>query len=381
MKGFVVLSIITLVCLSQLSFRDIHYPASPTSADSLRSLYQRPLAQWPKPFIDAGVKWQEFKSLPETDTSYFSVMKRPEIVLGKMLFFDPMLSGSNQISCSSCHNPQTSWADKLSVSVGHDHQVGSRNTPSLLNVRARKTFFWDGRATTLEEQVKSPIEAHNEMAMNSNELPAKFSKIKAYRELFRNAYGTDEITFDHISKALASFQRTLQSRRSRFDKFIDGDHNSLSDQEIEGLHLFRTKARCMNCHNGQFLTDEDFHNIGLTYYKRKYEDLGRYTVTKNPGDVGKFRTPSLRDVLNTNPWMHNGLFDNITGVINMYNSGMQMNSPTPEEKKADPMHPVTDPLLKKLNLSKTEIQSIVAFLGSVTATQYKMQRPEKLPRD
>lgn len=136
----------------------------------------------------------------------------------------------------------------------------------------------------------------------------------------------------------------------------------------------------MNCHNGQFLTDDGFHNIGLTYYKRKYEDLGRYTVTKDPSDVGKFRTPSLRDVMNTNPWMHNGLFDNITGVINIYNSGMQMVSATAAKKAADPLYPVTDPLLKKLDLTREEIQSIVAFLQSVTATQYKMQRPDKLPR-
>ena len=137
----------------------------------------------------------------------------------------------------------------------------------------------------------------------------------------------------------------------------------------------------MNCHNGQFLTDEDFHNIGLTYYKRKYEDLGRYNVTKKAEDVGRFRTPSLRDVMHGGPWMHNGLFDNITGVINIYNSGMQMNTATPAQKAADPLYPVTDPLLQKLNLKKDEIQDIVSFLEAITATQYKMHRPEKLPRN
>jgi cytochrome c peroxidase len=183
-----------------------------------------------------------------------------------------------------------------------------------------------------------------------------------------------------VLNALASFQRTLTSRRSRFDEFLDGRHTALTDQELKGMHLFRTKARCMNCHNGQFLTDNSFHNIGLTYYKRKYEDLGRYMVTKNPDDVGKFRTPSLRDVMNTDPWMHNGLFDNIIGLLNIYNSGMQMNTPTPAQKAADPLYPVTDPLMKKLNLSKEEIQDIAAFLNSVTATKYRMARPEKLPR-
>ncbi|RZK75625.1 MAG: DUF4369 domain-containing protein, partial [Pedobacter sp.] len=117
--------------------------------------------------------------------------------------------------------------------------------------------------------------------------------VKAYKELVKNAYGTDKITFDHVAKALASFQRTLTSRRSRFDRFLDGEYKQLTDKEIEGLHLFRNKARCINCHNGQYFTDEQFHNIGLTYYKRKYEDLGRYNITKDPNDVGKFRTPSL----------------------------------------------------------------------------------------
>jgi len=136
----------------------------------------------------------------------------------------------------------------------------------------------------------------------------------------------------------------------------------------------------MNCHNGQYFTDEDFHNIGLTYYKRKYEDLGRYIITKDPKDVGKFRTPSLRDVMHTNPWMHNGLFDNIIGVINMYNSGMTMNNPRNPEQEADPMHPRIDPLMKKLDLTRDEIRQVAAFLESITATKYRMPRPEKLPR-
>lgn len=374
MKRFFILSIIFSLFVISTAFLNVNDP-------DLRALYSQSVQNWPKPTIDSGVKWSEFKSLPEVDKAYFALMEQPDVVLGKLLFFDPILSGSSQISCSSCHNPQTSWADKLSVPIGNDHLSGTRNTPSLLNVADRKSFFWDGRSATLEDQVINPIEAHNEMAMNSKELPKKLHQIKAYRELFKKAYGSDKITFDQVGKALASFQRTLKSRRSRFDKFLDGDYKALEDKEIEGLHLFRTKARCMNCHNGQFLTDEDFHNVGLTYYKRKYEDLGRYKVTNDPKDVGKFRTASLRDVMNTNPWMHNGLFDNMTGLLNLYNSGMQMNTATAAQKAADPLHPVTDPLMKKLNLTKDEIQSIAAFLEAITATQYKMQRPEKLPRD
>lgn len=347
---------------------------------SIRELYSRPVSEWPKPTIDSGVIWSEFKSLPRLDTSYFSLMEQPDVKLGKLLFFDPLLSGSNQISCSSCHNPQTSWGDHLTVPVGHDHQVGTRNTISLLNVQARKSMFWDGRAKNLEEQALFPIEAHHEMAMDLTKLIPKLKAIPGYRELFIEAYGDEDFSMPEVMKALAAFQRTLTSRRSRFDEFLDGKHNALTDQEIQGMHLFRTKARCMNCHNGQYLTDEDFHNIGLTYYKRKYEDLGRYEVTKNPADVGKFRTPSLRDVMNTAPWMHNGLFEDIIGLLNLYNSGMVMNNPKTPEQHADPMYPRTDPLLKELNLTKEEIQSIAAFLKAVTATKYRMNRPESLPR-
>lgn len=350
------------------------------SIDDLRILYSKPLSEWPKPTIDSNVVWAEFKPLPKLDSSYFSLMERADVKLGKILFFDPILSSSNQISCSSCHNPQTSWSDHLTVPTGHDHAQGTRNSISLLNVYARKSMFWDGRASSLEEQALFPIEAHHEMDMNLTQLIPKLKAIPGYRKMFEEAYGDEDFSMPEVMKALAAFERTLQSRRSRFDEFLDGKYTALTDQEIQGMHLFRTKARCMNCHNGQFLTDEDFHNIGLTYYKRKYEDLGRYEVTKNAADVGKFRTPSLRDVMNTNPWMHNGLFDNIIGLLNMYNSGMQMNNPKTEEQHADPMFPRTDPLLKALDLNKEEIRAIAAFLEATTATKYRMHRPESLPR-
>jgi cytochrome c peroxidase len=371
MKGF------SIVILSVFIFGSSFLPLQ---MEDLRSLYSRPVSEWPRPTIDSGVVWSEFTSLPRIDTSYFRKMAEPKIELGKMLFFDPILSGSGQISCSSCHNPQTSWADRVNVPVGHDHLEGPRNTPSLLNVHARKTLFWDGRVNSLEEQAISPIEAHHEMNMIADKLPLKIAQKKDYKALFAKAYGSEEITMDKVVGALADFQRTLTSRRSRFDEFVDGKYALLNDKEIKGLHLFRTKARCMNCHSGPMFTDEGFHNIGLTYYKRKYEDLGRFEITKDPEDVGKFRTPSLRDVMNSEPWMHNGLFGDMMGIINIYNSGMHMNDPTPAKKAADPLYPFADPLLKPLKLDLEEREALVAFLHAVTATQYKMKRPEQLPR-
>ncbi|GEP94136.1 cytochrome-c peroxidase [Chitinophaga cymbidii] len=341
--------------------------------DSLRALYERPVSEWPRPVIDSGVQWKELEPL-EPDTSLVTQLKDPQVDLGRILFFDPRLSGSKQISCSSCHDPDLSWGDGRRVSLGHDHLQGSRNTLSLLNVAIHKEFFWDGRAGSLEAQALSPIGAHHEMNMQPEVLPKTLREITGYAQLFKAAYGNDSINMDRIQRALAAFESTIRSRRSRFDLFMNGNYKRLSDEEIHGLHLFRTKARCMNCHNGQYMTDNQFHNIGLTYYKRKYEDLGRYHITGNPADVGRFRTPSLRDVMLTRPWMHNGLFDNIDGVINIYNSGMQMMKPKPGQEK-DSLFPRTDPLMQPLDLTPEEKKALVAFLHAITGVPYKMRRP------
>ncbi|KFF19224.1 cytochrome-c peroxidase [Chryseobacterium sp. JM1] len=340
--------------------------------------YKKPVKNWPAPSIDAGVNWKEFEAI-EWDSNYYDTQELPEVVLGKKLFFDPKLSASSQISCSSCHNPEMGWADRQEVALGHDHLQGKRNTQSLFNIADRTSYFWDGRAKTLEEQLVGPISAHNEMNMKPEKLAGKLSKLTEYRQLFKDVYQTDKITFDKIAKALAVFQKTIRSQPSRLDKFIKGDHKALSDKEIYGMHLFRTKARCMNCHNGKNLTDESFHNIGLTYYKREYEDLGLYHITKKAEDVGKFKTPSLRDLDYTAPWMHNGLMDDLYGVVSLYNSGMQMINPSPEEKKADPNFPVTDHLMKPLKLNEQEVDAVVAFLKSMSGSYYKMPRPE-IPR-
>ncbi|WP_431609399.1 cytochrome-c peroxidase [Chryseobacterium sp. 'Rf worker isolate 10'] len=340
--------------------------------------YKKPIKYWPKPSVDEEVNWKEFEAI-EWDSNYYDTQELPEVMLGKKLFFDPKLSQSSQVSCSSCHNPELGWGDGQEVALGTDHLQGKRNTQSLFNIGDRQSYFWDGRAKTLEKQLVGPISAHNEMNMKPEKLAGKLSKLKEYRQLFKEVYQTDKITFDKIAKALATFQRTIRSQPSKLDKFIKGDYKAMSDKEIYGMHLFRTKARCMNCHYGKNLTDESFHNIGLTYYKREYEDLGLYHITKNPDDTGKFKTPSLRDLDYTAPWMHNGLMDDMHGIVSLYNSGMQMINPTPEEKKADPNFPVTDHLIKPLHLNEQEMDAIVAFLKSMSGSYYKMPRPE-IPR-
>ena len=374
------LAIGVIVVLGMMSFSYTNYSARSNNSysDSLRSLYSLPVSQWPRPTVDPGAKWSEMAALPKDDTSWLLSDRDPLTRLGMFLFFDPKLSGCNQISCSSCHDPDLSWQDGRVVSLGNDHLQGNRNTQSLLNVFIFPQLFWDGRASSFESQMVEPLSAHHEMNMEVPTLGEKLDKVKGYDTLFENAFGSRERNFDRISKALAAFQATIKSRATRFDKFISGNNKVFTDDEIAGLHLFRTKARCMNCHSGPYLTDTSFHNIGLTYYKRKYEDLGRYNVTKNNEDVGKFRTPSLRELERTRPWMHNGLFDNLEGVVNMYNSGMPQ-KPKTEEQKNDPMFPQTDPLLQPLHLTPQEKQQLVAFLNTLTGVPFRMRRPE-IPR-
>lgn len=343
-----------------------------TETDSLRSLYCKPIAEWPKPDIDSGVQWEEMQALPK-ENAWYEGTKDPEVQLGKLLFFDPRLSKSNQISCSSCHEPDLAWTDGRRTSLGNDHLQGTRNTPTLLNVFMYGTYFWDGRAATLNAQIFGPLSAHHEMDMDTTKLARKLQKIKGYDTLFRSVY-KDKVTLQHIGTAIAAFEKTIRSRKSRFDLFLQGKDSAFNDQEIKGLHLFRTKARCMNCHNGTYLTDRQFHNIGLTYYKRKFEDLGRFTITNDTADVGRFRTPSLRDLAFTGPYMHNGLFPELEEIVALYNGGMQIR-PKPGMEN-DPMFPKTDVRMKRLNLTASERNAIVAFLLTASQRPMHVSRPE-----
>ena len=371
---FLIISSYFLVSFAPAVKNDLNYLQDPTIQDIVAS-YKKNISIWPKPVIDKGVEWEEFSSI-QADKDYFKTQDQPMVILGKMLFFDPKLSGSNQVSCSSCHDPEMGWTDRRKVSLGNNHLEGTRNTPSLYSIADRKSFFWDGRATTLEDQANGPLSAFHEMNTDISKLSEKISQYKGYKKLFKDAFNDETVTNQRIVEALAVFQKTIKNQPSRFDRFIDGDYKSLTDQEIYGMHIFRTKARCMNCHNGKNLTDESFHNIGLTYYKRKFEDLGRYEITKKAEDVGKFKTPPLRDLLNTRPWMHNGFFDDLDGLINLYNSGMHMIDPTPEKKAADPLYPYTDPLLQPLNLTNDEKTALRSFLEALNGSKFKMDRPK-----
>ncbi|MDO4881255.1 MAG: cytochrome c peroxidase [Capnocytophaga sp.] len=336
-------------------------------------------SQWEKPTLDEKVKadFQDIGTLPSVVFPEHNPYSDAKKELGKMLFFDPRLSKSKQISCASCHDPELAWGDGRTLSFGHDRQTGKRNSPSILNIGHHSVFFWDGRAETLETQALFPITDPVEMASDENITLKNIKKIKGYKPYFKEAFGDEKITMDRILKAIATYERTITSRKSKFDLFIEGKSDLFTDEEVVGLHLFRTKARCINCHNTPLFSNQKFHNVGLSYYGRVFEDLGKYKITNNKEDVGKFKTPSLREVGRTAPYMHNGLVPNLDGVIEMYNAGMPRIKPK-EHQKNDPLFPVTDPLLQKLNLTKEEREALKAFLHTLSSSPKREILP-KLP--
>ncbi|KAB2916031.1 MAG: cytochrome-c peroxidase [Dechloromonas sp.] len=326
----------------------------------LRQAYGKPLAAWPAPQVEGQVAWREMASLQPPDLP--ATLPYPLLKLGIRLFFDPALSASGKIACASCHRPEHAYADTLAVTPGHEGRLGRRNAPALVGVAGASSLFWDGRSPSLEHQALGPIADPAEMAMELRQLPAKLAAIPGYAEDFTAAWGDPAVTLERIQATLAAYQRTLVAERTAFDAFIDGDGKALDDQQLLGLHLFRTKARCMTCHSGPTLSDNEFHNLGLTYFGRKFEDLGRYNVTGRNEDVGKFKTPTLRNVSRSGPWMHNGLFKSLRGLVNLYNAGMARPKPASEAQAKDPRFPVTSDLLKPLKLDEREAQALDAFL-------------------
>ena len=348
--------------------------ATATTAE-LRVRYERPAAAWPAPQLDAGVAHRELAPIGALKAEIQNDATREQIALGRQLFFDPRLSVSKQISCASCHDPELGWADGRRRSYGHDRQRGLRNSLSLLNVAAWETLFWDGRAGSLEAQVFFPIQDHLEMNQDLAGMETKLNAIPEYREAFRTHYGVDAIDRHDVARAIADFERTIFSRRSRFDRFLGGDYAALSDGEIRGLHLFRTKARCMNCHNGPLFSDQQFHNNGSHNYGRFEEDLGRYLVTGDPRDLGRFRTPSLRDIRYTGPYFHHGNISELREILNMYNVGMPQIIPRSVRDTATRL-PVHDPLLQPLGLTEPELDDLEAFLGSISVRPRPINPPD-----
>jgi cytochrome c peroxidase len=345
-------------------------------ARDLRATYSKPSSEWPKPELDPGIEHREIGLLPPVKFPKNNPYSKPKAELGKALFFSPELSSSGAIACASCHDPDLAWADGRTVAFGHNRQAGKRNTPSLLFSAYTGRQFWDGRADGLEDQVRNPIVAENEMNADPAAIIQRLGRSPELSRLFADAFGDATITMDRVALAIATFERTMVVGRSRFDAFVSGRNREvMSDSAVRGLHLFRTSARCMNCHNGPEFSDGQFHNVGLSYYRNPtYRDLGRYEVTRDPRDVGAFKTPSLRNVSRTEPLMHNGLFD-LPGVLRMYNNGMADIRPRNDAEANDPLFPVKSPLLRSLGLNKQDLSDLQEFLNSLAEPKLRVRPP------
>jgi len=279
-------------------------------------------------------------------------LTREKIELGRLLFFDKRLSKDNTVACANCHLSRFGFTDGQKVATGIRGQKGGRSAPASINRVFSKAQFWDGRAATLEEQSIGPfINPIEHGFANHDEMIAKMKKIQGYRKLFKQVFGTD-ITIADVGKAIASFQRTILSGNSPADRFDMGqEEKAISPEARRGLGLFREKARCTKCHSGFNFTDEKFHNLGIGWDTNTV-DLGRYMVTKTPVDIGAFKTPTLREIARTAPYMHDGRFKTLEEVVNFYN-------------QAGVKNPHQDELIIPLELTDQEKHDIVEFLRTL----------------
>ncbi|HLJ50132.1 MAG TPA: cytochrome c peroxidase [Bryobacteraceae bacterium] len=288
--------------------------------------------------------------------------------LGRLLFFDKRLSADKTVSCGSCHVPQHAFAEPAAFSTGIHRQIGTRNAPSLLNRAYGLSQFWDGRAATLEDQAKMPITGPREMGNSLEGCVATLREIGGYHEWFKHAFGSDEVTIDRIAMAIATFERTILSGNSPYDRFVAGDKNALTIEQTRGMKLFFRRAKCDRCHEGANFTTNSFHNTGVGSDK-PHPDEGRYAITHDPKEWGAFKTPTLRNVAETAPYMHDGSLQTLEDVVEFYDRGGILN------KNLDPE------MMKPLKLTRDEKVELVAFLRSLSGEGWqKIRAPEQFPQ-
>ncbi len=324
----------------------------------------------------------------------FNPVTKAKFELGKQLYFDPRVSKDGTVSCATCHNPEKGWTDGVTTSIGIAGQVGSRNAPTVLNTAYGRTMFWDGRAPSLEAQAQGPIQNKIEMGDQSyEEIIARLRTIPGYQDQFKKVFGT-EVTLDGMAKAVATFERAAAlSGNSPYDQYIGGPGidpvtTALSESAKRGMVLFglelneddefrpqgvvRKKANCTSCHAGFNFTDEKFHNLGVGWDESaaRFADLGRWAVApigaKDPADIGSFKTPTIRDITRTAPYMHDGSESSLEAVVEYYNRGGNKN-------------PHLDVDMKPLNLTDQEKADVVAFMKSLTGTPIQVALPALPP--
>lgn len=325
-----------------------------------------------------------------------------KVQLGEALYFDRRLSADGSLSCATCHDPSAAFADHNPRSVGIGGRTGTRNAPTTLNAMFSESLFWDGRARTLEEQVRQPLVNPSEMGMpNFEAVVERLSALPEYRRSFRRVFKGEGITIETIAKAIASFERTRLSGDSPFDRFIAGGADALSETQKRGWELFRGKAQCVNCHafgpSSPFFTDFKFYNTGVASkgkdfgrlareallsgppgrdagralnslaHGEGFSELGRYLVTRRTRDIGAFKTPTLRDVELTAPYMHDGSLRTLLDVVRFYDRGGEHN-------------PHLDERVRPLGLTDREMSDLVDFMRALTSDEVLRQATRANPQ-
>jgi cytochrome c peroxidase len=288
---------------------------------------------------------------PQPQVPEDNQLTKARVELGRQLFFEKALSRDSTVSCASCHTPSKSFTDGEEQAVGIEGRLHKRNTMALVNVAYAPRFNWDGQVNTLEKQAIIPITAHNEMDMDFETLAERLNADSDYRNKFQKAYPDTAIDTYSITRALASFQRTLISGNSPYDQFLQGDSSALSASARRGMTIFFSeRAECFHCHTGTFFTDHSLHNNGLY---EEYQDKGAFEGTGNNRDRGRFKVPTLRNVELTAPYMHDGSMNSLDEVIRHYESGGKD-------------HPNRSPLIRPFTLTDKERRDLVNFLKSLT---------------
>ena len=288
--------------------------------------------------------------------------------LGKLLFFDPRISGNGRIACATCHVPSHGWSEPRPLAVGAAGHALPRRTQTVLNTAWASALFWDGRAETLEQQALGPIEAPGEMNMPIGRLEATVNAIPGYRALFRRAYGADSITAGTVARAIAQFERTVVSGPAPFDRWVAGDERAVSAEAKRGFVLFNGKARCAQCHAGWRFTDDSFHDIGVPVRDAARADSGRGALVPGVEALAfAFKTPTLRQVAERAPYLHDGSAATLAAVIDLYDRG------------GDARRPSLSPEIRPLGLTAAEKRALVAFLRTLSSRD-TVVAPTHFPR-
>jgi cytochrome c peroxidase len=339
---------VTAGCLALLALSRLVAEAPPVANARGSAIPDSPVADAPGSAIP--------KPLPEFQHPADNPATPEKIALGKALFSDPRLSRTDQVSCASCHDPAKGFSNGERVATGVDGKKGTRSAPSLFNVAYSRFLFWDGRAKSLEEQALVPLQSPTEMDMRLDALEKKLNDLAEYRRQFQAVFA-GEVTATRMAQAIAAYERTIVSRDTPFDRWLKGDKKALAPAAVRGMTLFYGQARCALCHKGPNLADDDFHNIGILDDGK--QDPGRRGVTDKQADQGKFKTPTLREIGHTAPYMHNGRFKTLLEVVQHYNFG----------GVTDEANDYRDEQLRVLYLSEEQANDLVTFLMEGLTTQ------------